>query len=366
MENIEQYYKGRNTAITRWARFGPYYAMFPVDFAFQVIDRYSQKNDTILDPFSGRGTSLYAAAALGRSGTGIEINPLGWLYCSMKFDAPEPHLLFQRLQEIYAIRNDFAKDVLDYHEFFRMCYCDEVLQFLLAARACLAWKIDRIDRAVMGFILAYLHGDIGHSLSNQMRSTKAYNMQYSINWWKKHNMAKPPEVNPYELMTKKIAWRYAHGAPQLPACRIQLGDSVQITKDMLQEEEKKYSLLFTSPPYSGITDYYEDQWIRMWLLGYEPRPVYRGNFGNREKYRELLDNVFGNCAKLMKDDAVIYVRTDSRKFTLYTTIEILKEKFPNHDMKIRPKRIKKHVVTQTVLCGNTSKKPGEMDIILTR
>ena len=53
---VEQILKGHKTAESRWARFGPYYAMFPVDFAFEVVEKYSKEGvhkgmrGIILDP----------------------------------------------------------------------------------------------------------------------------------------------------------------------------------------------------------------------------------------------------------------------------------------------------------------------------
>ena len=64
-----------NTATSRWAGVGPYYAMFPAAFCDKVIQEYSSKGDTILDPFAGRGTSLYSAATAGRNALGIERIP---------------------------------------------------------------------------------------------------------------------------------------------------------------------------------------------------------------------------------------------------------------------------------------------------
>ena len=46
--------------------------------------------------------------------------------------------------------------------------------------------------------------------------------------------------------------------------------------------------------------------------------------------------------------------------------EVLKEKFPNHKMSILNMPIKGDTKTQTIICGNTSNKPGETDIVLTR
>ena len=52
--------RGNSNAVTRWAKFGPYYAMFPIDFAFDVVSKYSKKGDYIIDPFAGRFSSVYA------------------------------------------------------------------------------------------------------------------------------------------------------------------------------------------------------------------------------------------------------------------------------------------------------------------
>lgn len=45
---------GYSIAEARWARYGPYYAMFPLEFAFDVVNKYSKEGDFILDPFAGR------------------------------------------------------------------------------------------------------------------------------------------------------------------------------------------------------------------------------------------------------------------------------------------------------------------------
>ncbi len=68
-----------NTAASRWAGVGPYYAMFPKAFCDAVIENYCKRGDTVLDPFAGRGTALYSAAISGRRALGIELNPVGWI-----------------------------------------------------------------------------------------------------------------------------------------------------------------------------------------------------------------------------------------------------------------------------------------------
>lgn len=47
---------------------------FPFELPYRLIQYFTFVGDTILDPFAGRGTTLAAAASLGRHGVGVEIS----------------------------------------------------------------------------------------------------------------------------------------------------------------------------------------------------------------------------------------------------------------------------------------------------
>lgn len=57
----------------------------------------------------------------------------------------------------------------------------------------------------------------------------------------------------------------------------------------------------------------------------------------------------------MKEYANIYVRTDCREFTKETTINTLKENFPNYKLEIIERPIQNNAITQTMIHGNFSK-----------
>ncbi|MES2445431.1 MAG: DNA methyltransferase [Pseudomonadota bacterium] len=60
-----------------WEGFFPYYAGFPAEFAKNLISSAELgRDDVILDPWNGSGTTSYAAALCGRSAIGIDINPV--------------------------------------------------------------------------------------------------------------------------------------------------------------------------------------------------------------------------------------------------------------------------------------------------
>ena len=50
-------------------------APFPYDLPYKLIKAYSYKTETVLDPFCGSGTTLFAAKDIERNGIGYEINP---------------------------------------------------------------------------------------------------------------------------------------------------------------------------------------------------------------------------------------------------------------------------------------------------
>jgi len=345
--------------------------MFPVDFAFDVIEKYSNEGDAVLDPFAGRASSIYAAAALGRRGLGIEINPVGWLYGSVKVRPADREQVIDRLRVIAhkAAQARFKSGASDLPPFFTAAYHVDVRRFLVAARALLEWRTRTVDATLMALILVYLHGKRGFSLSNQMRDGKAMSPQYAIDWWADRGL-RPPRIDPVAFLERRIAWRYAKGTPKLNA-DVRLGDSARVLASYKSHLKSglntSFDLLFTSPPYYAVTNYHYDQWLRRWILGDMPSPVapggkWRGRFESRENYQHLLLSVFGQAGACLNKHATVYVRTDARPFTKRVTVRVLRRLFPKKTMSIRRRPLAKH--SQTALFGDKKKKPGEVDIVM--
>ena len=358
-----------STAAARWAGVGPYYAMFPTAFAEKVIATYTRCGDSILDPFAGRGTAIFSAAVHDRVGLGVEINPVGWVYSQAKLNPASEDEVAERFKELWKVSRRYRRAAESMPPFFGFCYQPNVLQFLLAARSLLNWRIRKTDWTAMALLLINLHGKREAALSNQMRQTKSMSPGYAINWWKARKLD-PPEVEPLEFMLKRTEWRYAKGIPKATPSRAYLGDSTRLLTRISRywgSNHKRARLLLTSPPYLGITNYHYDQWLRLWLLGGPPtsrRPggLYRGKFENKHQFRMLLHNVFTSAKPLLARDATIYVRTDGRSLTRGITMEVLREVFPTRQLHYR--RRPYNAPTQTTLFGHDAPSLGEVDLVL--
>ena len=79
---------------------------FPFELAYRLINMYSVKNDKILDPFLGTGTSMLAAMVCARNSIGVEIDP--------NF----AEIINAQMDGIVDFANDCIKERLGRHEAF--------------------------------------------------------------------------------------------------------------------------------------------------------------------------------------------------------------------------------------------------------
>ena len=191
-----------------------------------------------------------------------------------------------------------------------------------------------MDRTLMAFITLHMQDKPGGGLSNSMSPTIAYSPTYAVKWWTSKGLLKPPDVDPVAMLEDKIRRRYQYGIPKQAQGNTLLGDSQQELKSPSCAE---VALLLTSPPYCGVTDYWNDQWIRLWMLGFSFKKNWRNSarFENREDYRQLLYNVFQESKRHLRRGAAILVRSDQRTHTAEMCISVLRDIWPDRQLLVR-------------------------------
>ena len=71
-------------------------------------------------------------------------------------------------------------------------------------------------------------------------------------------------------------------------------------------------LVITSPPYLDITDYHEDQWLRLWFLGGAAKPVTGQGKDDRHRridaYWQFLRDAWKGVVPLLQEKAQVVIR----------------------------------------------------------
>ena len=349
-----------HTAEARWARLGPYFAMFPVGFAREVIGTFSRRGDTVVDPFCGRGTAPYISMIAGRQAAGCDINPVAWVYAATK---TRPH---QSLEDVARRIGDIdraatSRDRRADNEFQALAFAPRALGFIKAARRELQWRDSVLDLTVAALMIHYLHAKLGQGLSNQMRPAKATSPDYSVRWWTQRGLTTPPDVDPVTFLGKRATWRYAKGIPDhAGSAWVALGDATKALAEMPSTAD----LVFTSPPYVGVTNYQVDNWLRLWALGEgPPLPDWSSaqKYASPTKYETMLTGVMKATHERSSENTIWWLRVDARQRTLSVARRVMDALLPGHLHYQRyspsPKR------TQTSLYGDHTRKPGDIDLV---
>lgn len=300
----------------------PYFAMFPEAFAATWIERLSEPGDIVLDPFCGRGTTPFQALLMNRRAIGADINPVAYCVTHAKTNSPQPSALKTRLT---YLENRFRGEDWDCERealprFFSYAYTPFTLNQLLYLRSTLKWQSSDVDCMLAALILGALHGESNRSsayLSNQMPRTISTKPEYSIRFWEKHGF-RAPERNAFSLLRDQISFRY-HTPPPLNRASVIRTDFRGLPA-ISAGLQKPVRLVVTSPPYLDVTNFEEDQWLRLWFLGGPPRPTYRtiSKDDRHERptaYWNLISDMWRVLGVLLREGGHVVIRMGGRKLS---------------------------------------------------
>ena len=350
----------RSSAPGRWYGLGRWYAMFPPAFARDAIMNLSRPGEMVLDPFCGRGNAPFAATILERRSLGIDIHPLAWLWTEAKLrPQSDPQQVLGRLEALgRACR---SADRRGRSRFERMAWSPQVRSFLRAARRELDWRNSATDRTLMAFVALHMQDKLGAGLSNQFSPTVAYSPDYAVRWWTSAGLTRAPAVDPVRFLSDRISRRYHHGVPAQAAGCALLGDA---REELRHAAPLMAGLLITSPPYKGVTDYWNDHWIRLWLLGHDMRQDWArtARYDNTEDYRDLIAAVLSEARRHLCRGAAVLVRCDQRHRTASTCADALKQTWPNRRVFVRATEAPRDGVSAEH--GRGGSKAKELDILI--
>src|SRR5574341_143033 len=251
----------------RWIH--PFPAKMPAAVPQLAIRRLLDKDDVLLDPFSGSGTTLHAAQVEGRSSIGVDMDPLSLLVARVTttpYRSEQLRDLGQALvKKARRIANGRAKQAVPRHmpeedkEFVRFWFPDESIGQLSALAKAIAEEEDAGLKNLAWVVFSTL------IISKENGASRAMDIPRS----RPHRVDDKPIVLPLNQWEKRFA-ECVSRLPLLdvpgdvPAATVYPGDA-----RALPIEPSTVDLVFTSPPYATAIDYLRGHKFSLVWMGHE-------------------------------------------------------------------------------------------------
>ena len=317
--------------------------MFPPAFVRAQLLKYTRPGDLVLDPFSGRGTTLLESLILGREAIAIDINPVAACLTGAKSRVPDLRQIEERLDFLEAEFEEYDQGELSAESdtlpaFFKRAFYYTTLRQILFLRRRLSWWENYLDRFISALILGSLHGEMDRSpsyFSNQMPRTISLKPAYSLRYWSKHRLW-PKKRRTFVLLRGRARLRLSSGRPR--GWGLSVMTDVRLASHVLPGYYGKVAAVITSPPYLDVTRYEEDQWLRLWYLGGSPRPTYNhvsrdDRHTSARAYWRFLAESWRGVAPLLAPGATIVCRIGGKgvktDMVVRRLMETVRGAFPN-------------------------------------
>lgn len=318
-------------------RLHPYLGKFIPQLVEVFLKKFFKPGDTILDPFSGSGTTLIEANVLSMNSIGLELSPFNVLIEKVKtqrYDIPEVEReVKDALKKLWGFSRELTQRGTN-------LFNDTVKRFDTDSEYLKEWFSDRALQEILFYrsiIPDYNHQDVLKIILSRSARSSRLIPHYDLArpkkpvrgtyWCIKHKRY----CNPIDEALKFIN-RYSYDTVH----RLKEFDKLRTdaTIQILQGDSRTINLpdkieidgIFTSPPYVGIIDYHEQHRYAYELFDFprlddlEIGPATKKQNGNAKRaYTDGIVAVFQNVCRFLKPKGKVFIVAND-KFDLYPEI----------------------------------------------
>ncbi|KWT91809.1 putative methyltransferase [Candidatus Magnetominusculus xianensis] len=239
----------------------PYIGKMKTSMSKALITTFTNKNDTIYDPFSGSGNVALESWIAGRNVIACDLNPYAALITKAKlFPALSIEELLIKISNIdYFVNSTLHEiDLQEIPEWVRAFFNPKTLIEIIA------WvKVLKRNRDI--FLLSCLLGILHHQRPGFLSYPSSHAVPYLRD--KKFPQNEYPEMYEYRPVRERIEKKVMRTLKRVPFL------DVKLKRKCYQKDAVKFSpkemvnAIITSPPYMKQLDYGRDNRLRLWFLG---------------------------------------------------------------------------------------------------
>lgn len=280
-----------------------YRACFKPQLPRFFIERLTAPGEVVYDPFMGRGTTPIEAALLGRVPFGNDINPLSLTFTRPRLRPPALAQITARLERInFSDHDEVPDDLLVFYHPDTLREICALKKHFLGGRA--SGPLDPLDDWLCMVALNRL---TGHSPGFFSVYTLPPNQAVSVESQRKINEKRnqtPPRRNVPQLVLKKsrqllgdVTPAARHTLQRVAAAARFVNAPAHATREL---PDDSVSLAVTSPPFLDVVQYADDNWLRCWFLGIDPRSVALTVPKKLEAWAGTMTDVFRELRRVLK------------------------------------------------------------------
>ena len=288
-------------ANTRYYTHGyhPYSSKYIPQIPNQLISKFTEKNDLVLDTFMGSGTTLVESKILGRNAIGIDVNPLACLISKVKTTTIKKSelveiskILISLKEDILALRgnttafnNGEKKAIIDnsisktLHPNIVKWYHQNVIHELLTIKS----RIDTVEnKDVKDFLLV--------SLSSILRGVSNATSGFGNLMINKQAFPKTRIYEKFVIVVRDMLKSMSEFNKEATNSDIRIINHDSRRIEFIDDETIDF--ICTHPPYMAAVPYAEYQKLSFWWLGFSQYELEKRLIGGRRSRADTPDRFF--------------------------------------------------------------------------
>ena len=257
-------YCGRNWGHS-WHSMCSYHGKLKPAIAHYLIRNFTKKDDVVFDPMCGVGTIPFEAALQGRISIGNDLSSLAYFVTKSKIECPS--LLSSQI-ELQNFEDFIAKEITTiqfnnapYRDFglnhsLKEYFHPQTFIELLAARKYIkvcSRNLTAEQALIISCLLHVLHGNRPYALSRRSHPLTPYapSGEYIYKSVAKHVKDKMERVYRDDNFAQFVKGKSLHA-------------------DFRECDGIMADVIITSPPFADSMKFYTQNWMRLWMCGWEP------------------------------------------------------------------------------------------------